>query len=457
MFHPRHLLPLLFALLLPLCAQQMDLARTAAVARISGNACTPVLLRSGATQYLQLQAIFNNGSSRRACWDIPFHLDLSQVTGLRLKLCCRNPELVSQFQIHIRAGGIWQNANFEINGESWCDILIPKSRFTPEGEQITWRDCDLLRISAWKGGIGPATLFLLSLEFVQPNSSIAVLTGDDATLAKESQRYLSALCEALLSTGLHPAILHENDIGYSTLLPYKMLLVPFPEALSPDQISNLVSYIRRGGRIGVFHNLPPRLAAALDMPAGRYIKCDSPSLAMTGIYPDPRALPAARGFRQQTAGFIGVSALPMHLRATAWWKNAQGSPTTWPAILEGPSGFWMTQVYRNEDQINGARTLLALIAKHLPNAPQMAATTLLQDARLARSFAGSHANQDALQNLALAEQNQLSGNLPECLDRAQEALQAFQTGPVQKTVVRADELRAAWCQNHAGLSGRGWA
>ena len=94
MFHPRHLLPLLFALLLPLCAQQMDLARTAAVARISGNACTPVLLRSGATQYLQLQAIFNNGSSRRACWDIPFHLDLSQVTGLRLKLCCRNPELV---------------------------------------------------------------------------------------------------------------------------------------------------------------------------------------------------------------------------------------------------------------------------------------------------------------------------------------------------------------------------
>ncbi|MBQ6472229.1 MAG: hypothetical protein IJJ33_09610, partial [Victivallales bacterium] len=143
--------------------QALDFRRASVQGNPGGAASSPTLRSANGRAMLELPAVFRNDNLKRAFWDFPMALDLTQMSALRLVLCCANAELVSQFQVHIRAGGVWQSATLELSkGRGWEEITISKANFASEGEPGSWRSCDMLRISAWKGSHGPISLYLLN-------------------------------------------------------------------------------------------------------------------------------------------------------------------------------------------------------------------------------------------------------------------------------------------------------
>ena len=151
----------ILTLCLACSAQELVLRTSADRCLTSGTNTGANLRKSNDNEYLELKTVFADDGTRRASWDIPLQHNLSLASGLAMTVCCRNPEIVSQFSVYVRSDGGWQTANFEIAAnEQWARIFIPKTAFMPDGNATPdWSRCHTLRIAAWKGATGQMQLF----------------------------------------------------------------------------------------------------------------------------------------------------------------------------------------------------------------------------------------------------------------------------------------------------------
>ena len=168
---------LLFLFLLPVFhgfSQSLDLARAAATCIPSAAGSAANLRSFSANQpAIELQARFSLQGANRACWDFPLQADLSQTSALRLRYRSFNTALVNQFNVYLRVGNSWYAAAFAPEGDgAWEEAIIPKSGFLPEGASNSWRQANMLRIAAWRGGAGEVLLQFAGIELLAPNCSI---------------------------------------------------------------------------------------------------------------------------------------------------------------------------------------------------------------------------------------------------------------------------------------------
>ena len=459
----RAILAIFFLLLCLASAQELNLRHAADRCRYNGET-TAANLRSASNGngVLELKTVFSTPNASRAVWDIPINLNLMQTAGLQLELCCRNPGIVSQFNIYIKTGATWQSAQFELrDNEQWESIFIPKASFTPENGISSWSECTTLRIAAWKGGIGQLQLYFSRIEFIRQNAGVAIIRGscshtNNSKGFQESIRLTKNLASALSSYGLRPAVIEECDLSFLILRPYRFLLVPTFESISLEQRENIMQYLRSGGRLGLFYSLPPPVAAEFGTPVGKYTNANSIPGALGQIVPDSRLLPGCSPVRQLSGSFIALEKLPAGNTALAWWGNNNGQTTRWPAIVKAPRGFWMTHVYLNQDPDNGGRLFLELIGIFLPDAKQIAAATLINHTSKEVLLSSSRSKRTAQQLLEEAKrlyQQQQYGAASTTCFKSQEALK--QTN-IALATANPNELRAIWCRYTGGLPGLGW-
>ena len=439
-------------------AQPLDFRRASVQGSPGGTALSPALRSTNGQLMLELPAVFRNDGTKRAYWDFPVSLDLTQMSALRLVTYCANAELVSQFQVHIRAGGVWQSASMELSkSRGWEEVTIPKTRFSSEGELGTWRSCDMLRISAWKGSHGSISLYLLNVDFQLPNISLGLVKGQGngtPRVRTQSEKLTRNVYEALFAAGMLPAVIEESDAAFSLLAPYSMILLPYPESLGNDTLNNLLDYLNHGGKIGAFHALPPRLAAMMDLPVGKYQTLPNGSLAW--LVPDTVRLVEAQPFRQNSNSIIAVNAIPLQARTVAWWTNAEGQTLRWPAILDAPTGFWMTQSFLNQDSWRAGQTFAALIGSRVPNSKQIAGATLSRRAETAAALASQEAQRKAARSLANLRTANAGGKYSAIALASFQVMNDLRNGTVRIVQGRANEIRAVWCRYSSGLPGQNW-
>lgn len=443
-------------------AQLVDLNRASAVIRTSGSANLPELIDFGNSQKgLMMSVTFNvNDGYKRAVWDLPLRADLSQMAGIKLRVFCENPDLASQFILHVRTNDGWMGANFEISGnKQWEDIFLPKTRFSPEGNMVSWKNCDILRLAAWKGSPGNMIIYVASIEFVRTNLSLAIIRGNGSgqpQKLKESLRHAHNLYQGLSLHGMTPAVIDENDLAYSTLKPYKMILIPLPDSLAAPQMNNVNSYLYSGGKAGVFHALTPALAAQMDTPLGKFMSSSNVPGAIGGVIPVKTRYPKADVFRQLSTSFIAVEKLPTTAYTSGWWMNCSGQQTKWPAIIETSAGFWMTHVYLNQDPYNGGKMLQRLVSVHVPETNRESARCLLQRANNLFSFAQTQARQQAKTHLSEAYKQFSLKNYDKAAYFCMIFREALRSTAQKASPAKANEIRAVWCRHTAGLPGHGW-
>ncbi|MDQ0288070.1 glycoside hydrolase family 10 protein [Oligosphaera ethanolica] len=440
----------------------INMARAATNSITSGSARAATLRSYGAVNGLELNAHFTQGGPARASWDFPINANLANLAAVQLKLYCPRPALARQFNVYIKAGETWYSAAFAPAGKgTWEEIVIPKTRFVPEGAADSWQHCSFIRLAAWQGSSGQLAIHLADLHFLPANVNAALLRSSGKNL-KESYRYARHFGEALYQIGILPAVLEEPDCAGTAIRPFAMSILAYPPAASPAQNSALIYALKRGSKLCAFHTLSPILATEMELPAGKFTTASATGLALGGVIPSPTQLPEARPFRQQSTAFLAVQQLPPQLQVAAWWADSNGRTTSWPAIIECPKGFWMTHVYLNQDPGPGAMTIAAMLAQHTPELFQKAAKFLYYQTRqlyLDAAPSSQQASQRLLNDAAAAYKKGQFSTAIDLARQCQDALANASGGNADGAVTRAprrDEIRAVWSRRPDGLPGRSW-
>ncbi|NMA41832.1 MAG: family 10 glycosylhydrolase [Oligosphaeraceae bacterium] len=439
-------------------AQALDLAKAAATCIPSAAASAANLRSFSANQAaLELEARFSLQGNNRACWDFPLQADLSQMSALRLRYRSFNTPVVSQFNVYLRMGGNWYAASFAPEGNgAWEECIIPKTSFLPESGSNSWRQANMLRIAAWRGGTGELLLQFVALELLAPNCSIALLrSGGNSEQQKEAYKYARHLGDNLFQGGLYPAVLEGDDCSASLLYPYQLVLLPFAEAASPAQLSAINLYIQNRGKVGVFHALPPLLAARLQFPAGRFTLAKSLPAPLAMVEPVAQRLTGSKSFRQQSGAFIALAPSEVY-SVNAWWVDSKGKNSGYPAIIENRSGFWMTHVFLNQDSEPAFLTLLSQMQRFLPGLEQAAAAASLNRARFAVANAGENKRRQAAAELARANQAFQNRQYEQSRLYAINSLNQLRNAGIMQMPARPNEFRAMWCRSPLGLPGHNW-
>ena len=460
-------------LLLCLCAaitavqgQMLNNRIAVANSRASGAALQPVLANHGSSTELIMNAEFkppSNDSKQppppsRACWDFAFRTNLVHCAGIRLRILAQNPQLAAPFDIYLKFASTWYAAHFTpTQNNAWETIFIPKTKFRPEGNPESWSQCTMLRIAATRKGFGQFSIHLAELECVRPNASFAILrSGTTADKIKESYRYAEILGDALASYGLRPSVIEDVDCQTIHLKPYAFAFVPFIKDGSPSQQTAVANLIKRGSKVGLFHSLPPIVAAHMKVPNSTYILSKDLPSPLAGVVPYAAKLPGVSSFRQPSTSFIGVTADPQQLNVTALWYDANNKPTPWPAFIQTDSGFWMTHVFLNVDPENAVPLLVEQTSKFLPEIKRIAATTCLEEANVVYHDAPKFTQPQIATSLEAAHRLLQSGQYFTSIQFSHRCRHLASAQPVQQVAAPANEFRAVWCRSLSGLPGQSW-
>ncbi|NLG14284.1 MAG: family 10 glycosylhydrolase [Lentisphaerae bacterium] len=447
------------AVLLP--GQFLDNRIALASARPSGAGKQPVLANYGSKTGLALNAQFPQDSNQRACWDFALRTSLVHASGVRMRILVQNPQAASQYNFYIKAGSTWYSVIFSPSKDNaWEDIFIPKTSFTPEGMPQSWSDCPAFRIAAWKGDGGKLAIHLAELEFTRPNANIAILksgTKANPNEAKEAAKYAKLLNDALILQGLRPAIIEDDDCLETHLKPYDFAFVPYPKASSPQQLLAISNMIRRGTKLGVFHDLPSIISAHLQMPNANFIRASSLPNPLGGVVPELGRFDGVKPFIQASSAFMSIPKVAPPLVVSAWWYDALGRKTNLPAVVETSNGFWMTHVYLNQDPWRGADFLLAQTARFFPNLLKIASQTKLNTVQQAYANATSTEQQAAREALQAAVNLHSTAQYKPAIEYAHKALGLLANATTTMVPAKPNEIRAAWSISPTGPPGQAWA
>lgn len=194
-----------------------------------------------------------------------------------------------------------------------------------------------------------------------------------ASLARHIERwYRAAGVQTILAedTNLRPAL---NQAQIAALV--------YLSQPSAQQLSEISSFIRRGGKVIVFYSSSPALAQLMGMQSVGYLKgtTDGRWSQMRFSAQRPRGVPES--ILQTSSNLFVVHPISGSSQVLAWWHDRQGHRTTEPAWLQSPQGFWMTHILTADGEASAkGQLLLALAALHDPGLWLPAANGRLQQA-----------------------------------------------------------------------------
>jgi uncharacterized lipoprotein YddW (UPF0748 family) len=469
---------LALSLLAPGAGAAADLPAAATVR--AGDGAQPA--RAGSWQgrpALELPCPFASARSDRCYWDIGVNWNLRTAPGIALRLLCTDTSPVSQFNVYLRAGGIWHAAKVSLTASGrWETLSVLKTDTSPEGVSRGWGQVDQVRVAAWRGSAKDTSLYLAGLERLSPNVA-ATLLRPSATVASAeratAQRYARNVASALASAGILPACVEDLDVAAAGFAGSRLVILPYHPDLPADLTRHLTEFVAGGGRVIGFYTLPAALGQAIGIGTGRYVKAADVPGGIAGIQFSSgslRGLPSS--LRQDSGNVLDLVPSGHGAQRLGWWTSNAGQRTDYTALAVSSRGAWLGHVYLARDATNGRRLLLALAGHFLPALWQHAADHQLHavtEGISAMSFetairhllakaAGHAQSREALESAAAlyrsAQAAYNTAHYPECVAEIDRCRDQLARGVMLLQPAPARELRGAWCHRGYGIAGLTW-
>ena len=306
----------------------------------AGEATLPA---EAAPDGLRLPVRFD-GPHERVYWDIPLPARIPKTaTALQLTLSCTDAAPIRGLSIHLQSGKGWYNASPAFTSGQRRRLDLPRGIFQPEGRPGPWKKSHTLRISAWKQSAG-TTLITLNAASARTDA-VAIVRASDTTAPGETALAdaLTDRCVRLLAKADIPCTVIDDSLD--ALDPYTLLLLPYSPTLPSRQLSRLTRFVDRNGRIIVFYNASPQLAASLGLRPGTW-QGSEPAQPWSALICDPSRLPGAPArVPHVTTSIIPPSVRPgTDARVVATWADDTGRNTDIPACALTPRGVWFAHV-----------------------------------------------------------------------------------------------------------------
>lgn len=327
---------------------------------------------------VRLPCPFTGPACERSSWDIPVALDLSNTSGLRFDMFCRDTTPVGHFTLYLHSGQGWYRADFfpEITN-AWCSITIDKASTGYEGKPAGWEKIDKLRFSAWRSKNMDAEFFLGDLfpaEEPGGRPLVAILRPDSTMQrgtegTKAVQQFAESMAKELKAVGVNCSILGDGELSEKALAPFQLVVLPYNPGMTDGVAEEISRFAKRGGKLLAFYSVSPKLYPVLGIQGGPHVKEPKPG-TFAQIHFLPKALTGApENVGQKSWNITAFTPAPgASTTMLAEWHDTEGQPTGYAAVLGTSNSMVMTHVLLTDDLTNKRRMLLAMVIQLVPEA-----------------------------------------------------------------------------------------
>lgn len=327
---------------------------------------------------------FTDATLQRGSIDKQVKLDLSRAGAITFDFYCDDPMAVGNCAIYFHSGEGWYRASFGAS-KGWKQIALAKGTFGTEDQPAGWDQIDTIRISAWRGRAADTFCGVDNLQ--ARSEDLAVICGLDAKGGNnDTKSYAEFVSNALGQSGLKHSVLNDRDVEGGALEGHKLAIFAYSPALSEKAVTQMLAYLKSGGKIICFYSIPAAISEALGMAnvtyKGRQKDDDFAEVAFAdaGIV----GLPATMA---QNSWNINSFTLGGHnARVIGTWRNEAGQAGD-PAVILSDNGAYMGHVFTQADIGNKQAFLIAMVGHFIPTAWQEAAGSAVEKTVVVRPFA----------------------------------------------------------------------
>lgn len=422
---------------------------------------------------MTLECGFSSTPVDRGCWDRAVQLDLAAAEGVQLELWCENAGPISSFMLYFESGNGWWSLPFSPRQSGrWETITLIKAAARAEGAPGGWDAVRKLRLAAWKGGNVDTRFHVRNLR------KVGVLGEDTHLLVARSAEgkdpYAESMTTLLVEAGVRHAVCSEMALDDERLRKTEVVVLPHNPKLPENAEAALARFMERGGRALACFTLAPGLRPAFGVECGKFQpstregQFSAIAQVGTGIAGAPPVVRQA-SWNVNTARPVGGRS-----EVLAEWRDAQGRPSGFPAVIGSERAIFVTHVLLADDRAAKARLLLAMLGRLRP----AFWAEVFESHRSRLDLIGSHADwADARKSLTstdqpiaeararatraeglriAAEAAAKQGRHAEALDGIDAALRTMREAYCLAQTAKPDEFRALWCHSATGVRGMSW-
>lgn len=318
-------------------------------------------------------------NERRSVYDMEVDWDLSKWHRFSIRAKADNPGAAGSFSLYFHSGDGWYSGSGTIHGRDWVTMHFNRSEFRIEENPAGWDKIDRVRIAIWRGSAVDS--FCLIDDFTAYRDDILALidplalsgaTGGEAPgVINAAKKVASMLREyGVFVGGITPDQLEADPQNAASLI-----ILPYNPQTSPATAAALVEFIRAGGKVIAFYQLPSEVAEAMGIKLLGYV-----SRQYDGQFSSIRMTPdVVNGIPEQVgqSSWNITDAVPADDKATALgrWYDADGKDTGHNAIVMSDRGAFMTHILLSGDESQKNRMLLAMVGQFVPGVWETAASS----------------------------------------------------------------------------------
>ena len=436
------------------------------------------MVQAGPRQALRFPCSFAKSEIARASWDLPVKLNLSNSSGIEFSFFSYEISPVSRFTVYFHSGKGWYNAGFypEQKGQ-WTRIRIPKTEFSNDNVS-GWSAIDAIRISAWRGSSKDCDFHLADFSSYEAEDSAALLILNESSLRNRSSihEYAKVTAKFLEELGVPFTPLSDLDLLPERLEGVKLLILPFCPSLSEESLIFLKDYLSKGGKILSFYILSPELCPQLGFAPREYVRQE-----YAGYFASIRPAKGAplEGLPQITPqaswNIMDMRTASKEAKIAAFWYNAEGTATPYPAILVSQNAVHMTHVLLRDGGLEKRILLLSMISRLMPEALAQSARHSLKQCGIPGGFTNFGDAIAEVRKLVLASKMTPPPELAEASLRSENAAFMMENGNFREAIAEASAARAnlaeafckaqtplpgerrlIWCHSPTGIPGKTW-
>ena len=425
---------------------------------------------------IRLPIVFGATGPRRVSWDAPVSLDLRTSSGLSFLVRCPDGRPVQSFMLYLKSGSGWYTRRLHLLCDgNWHELTVTKGDTRVERQPEGWGNIERVRFSAWKMTTGTTHVDLGGFKAVPCTRRVIAIRGIGAGADANAVQYAGNICRALRPFGIRPSLLNYGDVTASGLAKQDVVICPFNPGM-PARVRKLLrDYIQSGGHVIGFYVASADVVADLGFRYGVFKQNPAGENRFARIAFNARRPPLVPQLIEQDSWNIAtVYPDTDDALVSAWWQNAAGARTPFPAVVASSKGMWMSHVLLNTAPDRGGTMVLGMIGAYAPRVLREAAqyttatagTLPFSDSgRRGRSVLANLVTRhgrgrDALERGIALRQKALAGlqqgQAVRALTHARQAQRSFEDAYYQVQRPRTNEWRGAWLHDPSGVSGWEW-
>jgi uncharacterized lipoprotein YddW (UPF0748 family) len=301
----------------------------------------------------------------RLYYDRKASLNLAGCGDISLWLHTDRPDALRGATLYLQSGKGWYGGWFKIPataGQTWQKITLRRQDFAPEDQPAGWQHITGMRLSFWStpNATGPITIAVDNIEAA--TAPIRLVYGDTAAAGQTRtiKQYHDRMARLLDEAGIPFVTAPGSDLARGGLAGATVAIFPHNPVVDTAQARAIVQFVRDGGKVIGFYNLPPSVASAIGVQIGPWRRA-----AREGELASVK-LADGRTIRQDSWNMQTVATIVPDAKVVGHWVDRTGRVVE-PAVVRSPRGQFMGHILLPGDDAAKRQFMLQSLAAVAPS------------------------------------------------------------------------------------------